>query len=401
MVGAGLQTAVVHIRHLGVCFQELCHSHTVVAVALHPDMQAFQTEVQHVGVHGRLHGAEVAHQLGRGLGDEGPFFAEALGVGDAVIAVVRGAQTGELFGVGHPVESAAVHDGTAQNRSVAVHILGGGMGHDVRTPLERAAVDRGREGVVHDERHPMRVCGVCKLFNVQHGQGRVGDGLAKDDFGVGLESGVQLFLAAQRVYEGRGDAHLLHGDGDEVEGAAVDGAGRHDVVARLAEIKQREEVGGLTAAGQHRGRAALQLADLLGHQVAGGVLQTGIEIAVGLQVEQLAHILAGGVFEGGGLDDGDLAGLAVAGRVTALHTDGITVHCYILLYWVGRNSTIPRRKTDLRRGIETLNFSLPKGSFFYLRSRLSLRVAHRVPAVWKTCTSSTSRMTQTIMMFVW
>lgn len=92
--------------------------------------------------------------------------------------------------MGHPVESAAVHDGTAQNRSVAVHVLGSGMGHDVRAPLERAAVDRGREGVVHDERHPMRVCGVCKLFNVQHGQGRVGDGLAKDDFGVGLESGV-------------------------------------------------------------------------------------------------------------------------------------------------------------------------------------------------------------------
>ena len=37
----------------------------------------------------------------------------------------------------------------------------------------------------------------------------------------------------------------------------------------------------------------------------------------------------------------------------------------------------------------------------YFLSRLSLRVAHRVPTVWKTCTSSTSRMTQTIMMFVW
>ena len=224
------------------------------------------------------------------------------------------------------------------------------MGHDVRAPLERAAVDRGREGVVHDERHPMRVCGICKLFNVQHGQGRVGDGLAKDDFGVGLESGVQLFLAAQRVYEGRGDAHLLHGDGDEVEGAAVDGAGRHDVVACLAEIEQRKEVGRLTAGRQHGGGAAFQLADLFRHHVAGGVLQAGVEVAVGLEVEQLAHVLAGSVLERSGLDDGDLAGFAVAGGVAALHADGITVHCNILLYWVCLYSTIPRRSAAASGG---------------------------------------------------
>ena len=34
-------------------------------------------------------------------------------------------------------------------------------------------------------------------------------------------------------------------------------------------------------------------------------------------------------------------------------------------------------------------------------SRLSLLVAHRVPTVWNSCTSSTSRMTQTTMMLVW
>ena len=129
-----------------------------------------------------------------------------------------------------------------------------------------------------------------------------------------------------RVYEGGSNAHLRHGDGDEVEGAAVDGAGGHDVVPCLADIEQRKEVCGLTAGGEHGGSAALQLADLFGYHIAGGVLQAGVEIAVGLQVEQLAHVLAGSVLEGGGLDDGDLAGLAVAGGVAALHADGITVH---------------------------------------------------------------------------
>ena len=165
-----------------------------------------------------------------------------------------------------------------------------------------------------------------ELLNVQHGQGRVCNGLAEDGLGVGAEGGVQLLLGAQRVHEGGLDAHLLHGDGDEVEGAAVNGAGRNDMIPGFADVEQREEVGSLTAGRQHGGGAAFQLTDLFRHEIAGGILQTGIEIAVGFQIEQLAHVLTGGILEGGGLDDGDLAGFAVAGGVTALHADGIAIH---------------------------------------------------------------------------
>ena len=77
------------------------------------------------------------------------------------------------------------------------------------------------------------------------------------------------------------------------------------------------------------------------------------EINIG---EQLAHVLAGSVLERSGLDDGDLAGFDVAGGVAALHADGITVHCNILLYWVCLYSTIPRRSMSLLRGIDSLNF---------------------------------------------
>ena len=163
---------------------------------------------------------------------------------------------------------------------MAVHVLGGGVGHDVGTPLEGAAVDRGGEGVVHDERHAVGVGCLRKLFNVQHGQGGVGDGLAEYDLGVGAERGVQLFLGAQRVHEGGLDAHLFHGDRDEVEGAAVDGAGCHDVVTGLAKVEQGEEVGSLPAGSQHGSGAAFQFTDLLGHKVTGGVLQAGVEVGV-------------------------------------------------------------------------------------------------------------------------
>ena len=194
MVRAGLEAAVVDIGHFRVSLKELCDGHAVGAVALHPDVEALKAEVQHIGVHGGLHRAEVAHELCGGLGDESTLFAEALRVGDAMIALIGSTQAGELLGVGHPVKPAAVHDGTAQHRTVAVHVLGGGVGHDIRAPRKGAAVHRRGEGIIHNEGHAVGMGSLGELLNVQHGQGRVCNGLAEDGLGVGAEGGVQLLL---------------------------------------------------------------------------------------------------------------------------------------------------------------------------------------------------------------
>ena len=166
------------------------------------------------------------------------------------------------------------------------------------------------------------------------------------------------------------------------------------MVPCLADIEQGKEVCSLSAGGKHSGGAAFQLADLFGYHVAGGVLQAGIEIAVCLQIEQLAHVLAGSVLEGGGLDDGDLTGLAVAGGVAALHTDGITVHTTYSFagFLVGKDDSP-------QEGLPPAGNRKFKASYF--RRRLSLLVAHRVPTDWNACTISTSSTTQTIMMLVW
>ena len=190
-----------------------------------------------------------------------------------MVALVGGAQAGEFVGVSHPVKLAAVHNGAAHRCAVAVHILGGGVGDDVGAPLDGPAVDGGGEGVVHDQGHPVCMGGTGKLFNVQHGQGGVGDGLAEYGLGVGTEGGVQLFLGAGGGHEGHVDPHFGHGDRDQVEGAAVDGGGGDDVVPALADVEQGEEVGRLPAGSQHGGGAPLQGSDLAGHRVTGGVLQ--------------------------------------------------------------------------------------------------------------------------------
>ena len=106
------------------------------------------------------------------------------------------------------------------------------------------------------------------------------------------------------------------------------------MIAAGGDIKDGKEGCRLTGAGQHGGGAALQLADLGRHRIAGGILQSGIKIAAGLQIEKLAHIITAGIFKGGALNNGDLAGFAVSGGITALHTFGFDLkitHFSILL----------------------------------------------------------------------
>ena len=285
-------------------------------------MQAFEPEIQIESVLGGLDGAQVPHQLGGALGDERACPAEFLGIGDAVIAVVRGAQAGEALGVRHPVEFSGVDDGAAHGCAVAVHILCGGMGHDIGAPFDGPAAYRGGEGVIHDQGHAVPMGGGGKSLDIQHGQRRVRDGLAEYAFGVGAEGGLQLGLRAVRRYEGGLDPHFRHGDGQQVKGAAVDAGGGYDMIAAAGDIEHGIEIRRLAGACQHSGGATLQLGDLCRNVIVRGVLQPCIEIPAGLQIKQLAHILAGSVFEGGGLDDGDLARFAVAGRVAALHADG-------------------------------------------------------------------------------
>ena len=303
--------------------EELGDGLAVFTVLTHAEGQALQTQIQVVGTLGALHRAQIPHELGGALGDECALQAKPLGVGHTVIAVIGGAQAGELVRVFGPVKFAGIHDAAAHSGGVAVHILGGGVGDDVRAPLKGPAVYGSGEGVVHDQGHAVGMGRGSELLDVQHVQGGVGDGLAEQGLGVGSEGGVQLLLGAVRVHEGGFDAHALHGHAQQIETAAVDGGAGNNMVAAGSDVKKRVEVGCLTGAGKHGGGAALHGADLGCHHVAGGVLKPGVEIAAGFQVEELAHILTGGILEGGALINGDLAGLAIFGAVAGLDSQGL------------------------------------------------------------------------------
>ena len=159
-------------------------------------------------------------------------------------------------------------------------------------------------------------------FDVQDLDARVGNRLAENQLGVRPEGFFDLLVGGLLVDEGHVDAHFPEGGVEEVEGAAVDAGHADHVVPRRADVEAGEEIGRLAGRGQHAGDAALEGCQARGDMVVGRILETGIEIAGGLEVEQFAHLVAGSIFEGCALDDGDLAGFAVAGFVAGLHAKG-------------------------------------------------------------------------------
>ena len=54
------------------------------------------------------------------------------------------------------------------------------------------------------------------------------------------------------------------------------------MASRLADVENGEKGGGLAGGGQDSAHPALQIGDAGGYGVVGGVLQPGVEVAVGL-----------------------------------------------------------------------------------------------------------------------
>ena len=125
------------------------------------------------------------------------------------------------------------------------------------------------------------------------------------------------------------------------------------MVAAVGNVEDGVEVGRLAGGGEHGRSAPFHVADLGRHMVVGGVLQPGIEVAAGLQVKKSAHILAGGILKGGGLDDGDLAGFSISRSVATLYAFSVDL---ILAHVV----SAPLSLVCINSGIRKLfNLSLP------------------------------------------
>ena len=265
-------------------FQEFGHLLSVLAVAGHPQMQRLQTHVGEKCVHGGLAGSHIAHQLRRSLLDKCQL-SEFLGIDNSMIGFVRGGQSRIFVRMGFPVEIAAVHNAAAHGHGMAVHVFGGGMGDDIHAKFEGLAVNGGGKGVVADHGHAVAVGQRHKLVDIQHHTGGVGYGFRKYSSGIGPEIRLQFFGRKILVHQGSLDSKPLQGHCQQIGSSAVYFGGADHMAARLTDIGNRQKGGRLSGRCQHGRHAALQITDLLGHHITGGILQTGIEITLRFQVK--------------------------------------------------------------------------------------------------------------------
>ena len=189
-------------------FQIFCNLLGIVAVPIHADSQGFQPQIQQeCGVCCRI-AAQIPHQLHSCLDNVG-LVPEGFRVADAVIAFIRLYEIRE-FAV-CPVKMSTVHNDAAHLERMTVHVLGGGVDHNVRTVFDGAAQVRRGEGVVHNQRQviPVGKCG--KTFNIQYGQSRIGQGLTEYQLGVGLDGSLQFLVRGFRTDENALDTQLLQG----------------------------------------------------------------------------------------------------------------------------------------------------------------------------------------------
>ena len=318
IVLVAFEASVVDPSYLRMVLEELGASESVFAVARHAEVQCFETHVQEECVLRRLDGTEVAHELCSSLCDVSAL-AKCLGVSEAVIARIRFGEALETVVVCFPVEVAAIHNAAADCHGVAVHVLGGGVGHDVNAEFNRAAENRGRERVIHNHRNAVLVGDVSEALEVKHLAGRVCDCFAEEAFGVRAESLFNFFVARVLVHERAFDAKLLHRNAEEVARTTVNSGSADEVVAGFADVKNGVEVSSLTGARKHCSHTTFESGNLIGDSVVRRVLQTGVEVTTGLQVEQVGHVVGRFVLESGALVDGENARFAVFRLPTALY----------------------------------------------------------------------------------
>ena len=231
--------------------------------------------------------------------------------------------------MGLEVELASIHYHSAQRTAVAAYELRGAVYHHIHTMLEGTYKD-GCEGVIYNEEYAVTVCHLGNGIQVGHIAVGVAEGLGVDDLGVGTYCGLQCL---QVVYVHDAVFHALGGQrvGDEIEGAAVEVVGCHDVITILKHVLQCIGDGCSTACHGQTCHSALQRSHSSLKHILGAVGQSAVDVAGITQSEAVGSML--GVVENiaGSLIDRHCASVAcgVGGLLTNMKCQSLKVQFLI------------------------------------------------------------------------
>ena len=124
----------------------------------------------------------------------------------------------------------------------SIHVFSSRMCYDISTPFERTAVDRCCKCIIHNKRHTMCMCGICKFFQIQNNEGRIGDCLSKYCFCIFLKCCIQLFLRTLRIYKRSFYTHFFDRMGIQIVGTSVKSRCTDNMISRFHDIHNRIEI---------------------------------------------------------------------------------------------------------------------------------------------------------------
>ena len=153
------------------------------------------------------------------------------------------------------------------------------MGNDICTPLNRSAINRSGEGVIHNKRNTMRMRRTSKTFQIQNRQSGVCNSFTKYRFSVGLKSSLELLFRTGRAYKSAFQTHTLHCVSKQVVRSSIDCRRCHNVVSIARNIKDGKKVSRLTRRGEHSCCSAFKFSNFCRHIIIRRILQTSIKIA--------------------------------------------------------------------------------------------------------------------------
>ena len=127
-------------------------------------------------------------------------------------------------------------------------------------------------------------------LDVEHVVLGVRDRLAEEQLRVRLHRGPPGLRVVGVLDERRRDAQLRQRVVQQVVGAAVQARARHDVVAGLGDVEERERLRRLAAGHQQGGDAALEGSDAVLDHGLGRVHDAGVDVAELLEPEQVRGV---------------------------------------------------------------------------------------------------------------
>ena len=203
-------------------------------------------------------------------------------------------------------------------------VLGAGLQHEVRSQLQRALVDRSREGRVDEQVHAGKaIAHRREPAQIGHAQVGIGRGLGDDELRPtgpdGLGERAQVARLDQRVLHPEPGEERAH----ELARAAVAVRGEDDVVARLEQLEQGGGHGGHPAGEESAVLRTLQRRDLALCSADRGIAVAAVLLPLEIALEVPGQLRGVGEAVGRGADDRRGHGVVrLAALLASVHGQG-------------------------------------------------------------------------------